>query len=94
MEMVMNGNHAKIILGCVVVGFAVGFVVKRSFDSFIDYREPVSKPNLDQYFSRLDEFFITKASLQAAKEEFIEFVEMGFSPLDSFEITISGRKVI
>lgn len=46
-------------------------------------------PTIDQYFNRLEEFCVNDLSI--AQEEFWEFIDMGLSARDAFELTIIKR---
>lgn len=49
-------------------------------------------PNVMQYKNRLDEFCIN--DVDQAKNEFEEFISMGFNPSDAFDMTIIKRVFI
>ena len=90
----MTGKDKGLIIGIVVVGVAFGYFAKRSFDANNMRMSGPENANLIQYIHRLKEFFITKDSLTSAEQEFHDFIEMGFSPFDSFEMTITRRPII
>jgi hypothetical protein len=46
-------------------------------------------PTVDQYFNRLEEFCVNDLSI--AQEEFWEFIDMGLTARDAFELTIIKR---
>jgi hypothetical protein len=92
----MTGKELKIAIGLAIAGLVIGYVSKRSFDSFNQFVHESDQPNVDtdQCLERLKEFFLTKDSLVLAEEEYEDLLLMGFSPIDSFEITISKRSII
>lgn len=48
-----------------------------------------SKPTVDQYRNRLEEFCLF--DIEEAKCEFESFLEIGFNPRDAFDLTIIKR---
>lgn len=95
MDQVMTGKQVKVIFGAAIAGLIIGYLSKRSFNSInIQMLNSIDSADTIQCKERLKEFFITENSLSSAEEEFHELLEMGFSPMDSFEITISKRSII
>lgn len=92
----MTGRQTKIIAAVTIAGLVIGYISKRSCDSFKGHSRMLNESDLNtnQCLERLKEFFITKDSLSWAEGEFSELLEMGFSPMDSFEITITKRSII
>lgn len=92
----MTGRQTKIIAAVTIAGLVIGYISKRSCDSFKGHSRMLNESDLNttQCLERLKEFFITRDSLCWAEEEFNELLGMGFSPIDSFEITITKRSII
>lgn len=79
----MSGKTVAILAGFFVIGVALGKAKQDAFNN------KVSKIKLttEQCLNRLTEFCIEDPA--SAKKDFFEFVEMGFTPEESFEIVSS-----
>ncbi|CAB4143446.1 hypothetical protein UFOVP784_146 [uncultured Caudovirales phage] len=83
----MSGKTVAILAGFFVIGIALGKAKQTAFTNQI----ADSKLTTEQCLNRLSEFCID--DLASAKKEFFEFMEMGFSPEESFEI-VSSKVVV
>jgi hypothetical protein len=83
----MNGKKIAILTGLFIVGFALGKAKQAAFNNVLSNNILTTQ----QCLNRLSEFCIEDFS--SAKNEFFEFIEMGFSPKESFEI-VSAKAVV
>jgi len=83
----MSGKTVAILAGFFMIGIALGKAKQVAFANQITQ----SKLTTEQCLNRLSEFCID--DLASAKKEFFEFMEMGFSPEESFEI-VSSKVVV
>ncbi len=76
-----NGRVLMFLAGCL----ATGYLLAKSQD------KPKQKKSVtaQQYKNRLEEFCLY--DLEKAKQEYDEFIGMGFTELDSFELTVVAR---
>jgi hypothetical protein len=76
-----NGKSIAFLAGC----FCVGYLIAK------DKNKPKQKKTItaQQYKNRLEEFCLY--DLDKAKKEYDEFIDMGFTELDSFELTVVAR---
>jgi len=79
----MSGKTVAILAGFFVIGVALGKAKQDAFNNKVSK----SKLTTEQCLNRLTEFCIE--DLASAKKDFFEFVEMGFTPEESFEIVSS-----
>ena len=79
-----NGKALAFLAGC----FCVGYLLAKGQDKPTQ-RKSVSA---EQYKNRLEEFCLY--DLDKAKKEYDEFIDMGFTELDSFELTVVARMSI
>jgi hypothetical protein len=79
--MMKNGKSIIFLAGC----FFIGYTIAKSKD------KPKEKKTVtaEQYKNRLEEFCLY--DLEKAKREYDEFINMGFTELDSFELTVVAR---
>lgn len=95
----MNGLKKHIIQkaipvtksGKIILGISLGIV----FLGFLAKNKPkktVNKPTSRQYKNRLEEFCLN--DIDQAKDEFEDFLNLGFNPSDAFELTIIRRVFI
>jgi hypothetical protein len=82
----MNGKTIAIFAGFFAIGVALGKAKQNAFSNNISK----SKLTTEQCLNRLSEFCIDDPA--SAKKDFFEFMEMGFSPEESFEI-VSAKEV-
>jgi len=82
----MNGKKIAILTGLFIVGFALGKAKQDAFSNKVNK----SKLTTEQCLNRLSEFCIDDPA--SAKKDFFEFMEMGFTPEESFEI-VSAKVV-
>ena len=82
----MSGKTIAIFAGFFVIGVALGKAKQSTFNNKISK----SKLTTEQCLNRLSEFCIDDPA--SAKKDFFEFMEMGFSPEESFEI-VSAKEV-
>ena len=79
----MSGKTVAILAGFFVIGVALGKAKQDAFNNKVSK----SKLTTEQCLNRLTEFCIEDPA--SAKKDFFEFVEMGFTPEESFEIVSS-----
>jgi hypothetical protein len=79
--MMKNSKSVIFLAGC----FCIGYLIAKSQD------KPKEKKMVtaQQYKNRLEEFCLY--DLDKAKKEYDEFIGMGFTELDSFELTVVAR---
>ena len=82
----MNGKLVAILAGFFVIGVALGKAKQDAFSNKVNK----SKLTTEQCLNRLSEFCIDDPA--SAKKDFFEFMEMGFTPEESFEI-VSAKEV-
>lgn len=83
----MSGKTVAILAGFFIVGVALGKAKQAAFNT----QQLQNKLTTEQCLNRLSEFCID--DLPSAKKEFFEFMEMGFTPQESFEI-VSSKVVV
>jgi hypothetical protein len=82
----MSGKTIAIFAGFFVIGVALGKTKQNAFSN----NASKSKLTTEQCLNRLSEFCIDDPD--SAKKDFFEFMEMGFTPEESFEI-VSAKEV-
>jgi hypothetical protein len=82
----MSSKTVAILAGFFVIGVALGKAKQDAFSNKVSK----SKLTTEQCLNRLTEFCID--DLASAKKDFFEFMEMGFTPEESFEI-VSAKVV-
>ena len=82
----MNGKTIAIFAGFFAIGVALGKAKQNAFSNNVSK----SKLTIEQCLNRLSEFCIDDPV--SAKKDFFEFMEMGFTPEESFEI-VSAKEV-
>jgi hypothetical protein len=82
----MSGKTIAIFAGFFVIGVALGKAKQNAFSNNVSN----SKLTTEQCLNRLSEFCIDDPD--SAKKDFFEFMEMGFTPEESFEI-VSAKEV-
>jgi hypothetical protein len=82
----MNGKTIAIFAGFFAIGVALGKAKQNAFSNNVSK----SKLTTEQCLNRLSEFCIDDPV--SAKKDFFEFMEMGFTPEESFEI-VSAKEV-
>lgn len=82
----MNGKTIAIFAGFFAIGVALGKAKQNAFSNNVSK----SKLTTEQCLNRLSEFCIDDPD--SAKKDFFEFMEMGFTPEESFEI-VSAKEV-
>ena len=82
----MSGKTIAIFAGFFVIGVALGKAKQNAFSNNVNK----SKLTTEQCLNRLSEFCIDDPD--SAKKDFFEFMEMGFTPEESFEI-VSAKEV-
>ena len=83
----MSGKTIAIFAGFFVIGVALGKAKQNAFSN----NASKSKLTTEQCLNRLSEFCIDDPD--SAKKDFFEFMEMGFTPEESFEI-VSSKVVV
>ena len=83
----MKNGKKEIVL---ITAFAVGYFYS-AYKANLEKknRQFSNKPTVNQYKNRLEEFCLD--DLSQAHIEYQEFLDMGFTPTDSFELTIVKR---
>lgn len=95
----MNGpkKHIiqKVILlmksGKIILGISLG-VILINFLAKSKTKKIINKPTSKQYKNRLEEFCLN--DIDQARNEFEDFLNLGLSPSDAFELTIVRRVFI
>ena len=82
----MSGKTIAIFAGFFVIGVALGKAKQNAFSNNVSK----TKLTTEQCLNRLSEFCIDDPV--SAKKDFFEFMEMGFTPEESFEI-VSAKEV-
>jgi len=82
----MSGKTIAIFAGFFVIGVALGKAKQNAFSNNVSK----NKLTTEQCLNRLSEFCIDDPV--SAKKDFFEFMEMGFTPEESFEI-VSAKEV-
>ena len=82
----MSGKAIAIFAGFFVIGVALGKAKQNAFSNNVSK----TKLTTEQCLNRLSEFCIDDPV--SAKKDFFEFMEMGFTPEESFEI-VSAKEV-
>lgn len=82
----MSGKTIAIFAGFFVIGVVLGKAKQNAFSNNVSK----TKLTTEQCLNRLSEFCIDDPV--SAKKDFFEFMEMGFTPEESFEI-VSAKEV-
>lgn len=79
--MMKNGKSIIFLAAC----FSTGYLIAKG------QNQPKEKKTVtaQQYKNRLEEFCLY--DLEKARKEYDEFIDMGFTELDSFELTVVAR---